>query len=180
MHDSLPTSARGRGRVLTDKELDATYAQGLSIVNISFGFKHGGGSFRFDSTTRINTPNTPSAGATVGFLGGAVSVSTGSTALPNGTSNTSGNSGVNAPTTQPPLQGNPVPTVVFSNPTNATNGGSTVPSGQTPVSVTFGTVTGTGANRVLGITAAGGVTVDSVVSIRVGVTRQIRNLFGRI
>ena len=167
MHDSLPTSARGRARVLTDKELDATYAQGLSIVNISFGFKHGGGSFSFDSTTRINIPNNPSAGTTVGFLGGAVSVSTGSTALSNGTSNTSGNPGGNAPVNQ----------VVFSNPTNAPNGGST---GGPPVNVTFGTVTGTGANRVLGITAAGGVTVDSVVNIRVGVTRQIRNLFGRI
>jgi hypothetical protein len=168
MHDSLPTSARGRGRVLTDKELDATYAQGLSIVNISFGFRHGGGSFRFDSTTRINTPNTPSAGTTVGFLGGAVSVSTGSTGVPNGTSSTSGNSGVNAPATQPANQG------------ISANGGSTVPAGQTPVSVTFGTVTGPGAGRVLNITANGGVTVDSVVSIRVGVTRQIRNLFGRI
>jgi hypothetical protein len=46
------------------------------------------------------------------------------------------------------------------------------------VSVSFGTLTGSGANRVLGITAAGGVTVDSVVNIRVGVARQIRNLFG--
>jgi len=170
MHDSLPISARGRARVLSDKELDATYAQGLSIVNISFGFKHGGGSFNFNSTTRINTPDTPSAGATVGFLGGAVSVSTGSTALPNGTSSTSGNSNVTSSATLPA-------TVVFSNVTNTPNGGST---GTPPVSVTFGTVTGTGANRVLGITAVGGVTVDSVVSIRVGVTRQIRNLFGRI
>jgi hypothetical protein len=165
MHDSLPTSARGRARVLSDKELDATYAQGLAIVNVSFGVRHGGGSFSFDATTRINTPNTASAGSTVGFLGGAVSVSTGSNALPNGTSN------VTPSTTLPP-------TVVFTN--IATNGGSTVPPAQPPVNVTFGTLTGSGANRVLGITAAGGVTVDSVVNIRVGMTRQIRNIFGRI
>jgi hypothetical protein len=163
MHDSLPTSARGRARVLSDKELDATYAQGLAIVNVSFGVRHGGGSFSFDATTRINTPNTATAGGTVGFLGGAVSVSTGSNALPNGTSNTSG---VNV------AQTNSVPRVVFS---NVTTGGST---GTPPVSVSFGTLTGSGANRVLGITAAGGVTVDSVVNIRVGVARQIRNLFG--
>jgi hypothetical protein len=162
MHDSLPIAARGRGRVLTDKELDATYAQGLAIVNVSFGFKHPGGSFSFNSTTRINTPNTSSAGSTVGLLGGSVSVSTGSNVVSNGAANTSG---VNPPT------------VVFSNVPNGLNGGST---GTPPVSVTFNTVTGAGANRVLGITATGGVTVDSVVSIRVGVTRQIRNLFGRI
>jgi hypothetical protein len=164
MHDSLPTSARGRARVLSDKELDATYAQGLAIVNVSFGFRHGGGSFSFDATTRINTPNTASAGSTVGFLGGAVSVSTGSNAVTNGTSN------VTSSTTLPP-------TVVFTN--IATNGGS-VPTARPPVNVTFGTLTGSGANRVLGITATGGVTVDSVVNIRVGMTRQIRNLFGRI
>lgn len=150
----------GRGRVLSDQELDATYAQGLSIARVSFGFRHGGGSFSFDSVTTINTPNNATAGTTVGFLGGAVSLSTGSNALPNGTSNTSGNSGANS--------------------TNASNGGATVPSGQTPVTVTFGTGAGPGGGSVLSITAVGGVTVDSVVSIRLGVVRQIRNLFGRI
>lgn len=167
MHDALvlPISARGRGRVLTDEELDATYAQGLSIVRISFGFNHGGGSFRFDSTTRINTPNNPSSGATVGFLGGAVSLSSGSTALPNGTSNTSGNTASNPPATQPATQG------------ISGNGGST---NVRPVTVTFGTGAGTGGGSVLSITASGGVTVDSVVSIRLGVVRQIRNIFGRI
>src|SRR3990172_6840088 len=132
-----------RGRVLSDQELDATYAQGLSIARVSFGFRHGGGSFSFDAVTRVNTPNNATAGTTVGFLGGAVSLSTGSNALPNGTS---------AP-----------------NSTNTSNGGSTVPSGQPPVTVTFGTGAGTGANSVLSITAVGGVTVDSVVSIRLGV-----------
>jgi len=151
-----------RGRVLSDQELDATYAQGLAIVNVSFGFTHGGGSFSFDAVTTINTPNNPGSGATVGFLGGAVSLSTGSNALPNGTSSTSGNPGSN---------------VVFSGSITPANGGTT---GVPPVSVTFGTATGTGGGSILNITANGGVTVDSVVSIRLGVVRQIRNLFGRI
>ncbi len=167
----------GRGRVLSDQELDATYAQGLSIARVSFGFRHGGGSFSFDSTTRINTPDNATAGTTVGFLGGAVSLSTGSNALPNGTSNTSGNSGVNPPATQPALQGNPGSNVVFSGSITPSNGGST---GVLPVSVTFGTATGTGTGSILTVTANGGVMVDSVVSIRLGVVRQIRNLFGRI
>jgi len=162
----------GRGRVLSDQELDATYAQGLSIARVSFGFKHGGGSFSFDAVTRVNTPDNATAGATVGFLGGAVSVSTGSNALPNGTSSTSGNSGV-----QPAVQGNPGPNVVFSGSITPGNGGST---GVPPVSVTFGTATGTGTGSILTVTANGGVMVDSVVSIRLGVVRQIRNLFGRI
>ena len=162
----------GRGRVLSDQELDATYAQGLSIARVSFGFRHGGGSFSFDSVTRINTPDNATAGATVGFLGGAVSVSTGSNALPNGTSSTSGNSGV-----QPAVQGNPGSNVVFSGSITPSNGGST---GVPPVSVTFGTATGTGTGSILTVTANGGAMVDSVVSIRLGVVRQIRNLFGRI
>ena len=152
----------GRGRVLSDQELDATYAQGLSIARVSFGFRHGGGSFSFDSVTRINTPDNATAGTTVGFLGGAVSLSTGSNAVPNGTSSTSGNPGSN---------------VLFSGSITPANGGST---GVPPVSVTFGTATGPGGGSILNVTASGGVMVDSVVSIRLGVVRQIRNLFGRI
>ena len=152
----------GRGRVLSDQELDATYAQGLSIARVSFGFRHGGGSFSFDAVTTINTPNNATAGATVGFLGGAVSLSTGSNALPNQTSSTSGNPGSN---------------ILFNGSITPANGGST---GVSPVSVTFGTATVPGGGSILNVTANGGVTVDSVVNIRLGIARQIRNLFGRI
>lgn len=166
---SLPVSALGRARVLTDAELDATYAQGLSIVRISFGFNHGGGSFNFNSITSVNTPsNSPSSGATVGFLGGTVSVSTSSS----------------PPPTPPPSQGNPGPTLLAN---NSSNGGSTAPPNQTsngpPVTVTFGMGTSSGGGSVLSITATGGVVVDSRVFIRLErnaaqVVRQIRSGLG--
>ncbi len=79
---SLAALGAGRARLLTDEKLDGIYAQGLSIVNISFNLHNIGSrfNFSFESVTKIQTPDNPrpNAGAKVDFLGGLISVSAGS------------------------------------------------------------------------------------------------------
>lgn len=75
-------AAAGNAQLLTDAELDAVSAQGLFVVNLSFGFSRIAGRFDFGFTaqTTIETADVTGGGgvghAEVGFLGGLLSIST--------------------------------------------------------------------------------------------------------
>lgn len=77
-----PVAAAGRAQVLTDDELDATYAQGLFIVNISMNVN--GIADRFDfgfaAEARIQVPDSSNgvlpSQARLDFLGGLASIAT--------------------------------------------------------------------------------------------------------
>ncbi len=176
--NSFPVSA-GWGQVLTDAELDAIYAQGLSIVDISFGFSNIAGRFDFSSRTTIKFPEIPSPNsvARIDFLGGLFSIladppAPSSQAFSN---NNSDNGGPNPPSNQASNQGSsglilPPIRATLSNPGE---GGSNPPGTETAtsppaVTVTFGDGPGisTGGS-ILSITASG-VDVNSVVNILIG------------
>jgi hypothetical protein len=77
-----PAAAAGRAQVLTDDELDATYAQGLLIVNVSMNLNRIADRFDFGfaAETRIQVPDSPTGAppsqARLDFLGGLVSIAT--------------------------------------------------------------------------------------------------------
>ena len=158
--NSFPVSA-GWGQVLTDAELDAIYAQGLSIVDISFGFSNIAGRFDFSSKTTIKFPEIPSPNsvAKIDFLGGLFSILADPPAPSNQASN-QGSSGL----ILPPIR------ATLSNPGE---GGANPPGTQSsnsppPVAVIFGGDAGTGSgSHILSITASG-VDVNSVVNILIG------------
>lgn len=158
--NSFPVSA-GWGQVLTDAELDAIYAQGLSIVDISFGFSNIAGRFDFSSRTTIKFPEIPSPNsvARIDFLGGLFSILADRPA-PSSQASNQESSGL----ILPPIR------ATLSNPGE---GGSNPPGTETATSppavkVTFGDGPGisTGGS-ILSITASG-VDVNSVVNILIG------------
>jgi hypothetical protein len=75
-------AAAGNAYPLTDAELDAASAQGLVVVNTSFGFSRLAEhfDFRFTAQTTIETADVAGGGAAghaeVAFLGGLLSIST--------------------------------------------------------------------------------------------------------
>ncbi|MFQ5657679.1 MAG: hypothetical protein ACE5G5_09080 [Candidatus Methylomirabilales bacterium] len=185
---NAPRVSAGWGQVLTDAELDAIYAQGLSIVDISFGK----GLLNFSSRTKIEFPEIPipNAGAKIDFLGGLFSVLADPPAPSNQASN-QGTSGLILPPIRARLSNpggggsNPAPSQASNQGTSGLNppsgqtspnpgGSGSNPSGTQPsnsppvVTVTFGDGKGRGiGSSVLSITAKG-VNVNSVVNIRFG------------
>jgi hypothetical protein len=75
---ATPCAFAGWGEVLTDEELDAVYAQGLYIVDVSFDFSNNAGRFAFNSQTAIELPEGPNlgSGAEVDFFDGSFLIST--------------------------------------------------------------------------------------------------------
>ncbi len=159
---NAPRVSAGWGQVLTDAELDAIYAQGLSIVDLSFGFSNIAGRFDFSSRTTIKFPEIPSpnSGAKVDFLGGLFSILADHPPAPSSQASNQESSGL----ILPPIR------ATLSNPGE---GGSNPPGTETATSppavkVTFGDGPGisTGGS-ILSITASG-VDVNSVVNILIG------------
>ena len=147
---AAPAAAGGRARVLSDAELDATFAQGLVIVDVSLALKNLAGRFDFDfaARTAINVPDAPAAGsrpaASVDFLGGLLSVTT------DGHGSTSG-----ATASSLPLGASG--SVSFAVHAGPESGASARPGSPAPkVSVTFGGATGPHLGRVIGIVARDG------------------------
>lgn len=173
-----PRVLAGWGQELTDEEMDAIYAQGLSIIDISFG----NDLFNFSSTTKIRIPDIPipNVGAKIDFLGGLVSINADPPALPTPASNPgSSNPGPSAglavfnpmggstPATNPGGS-NPGPSTgpPASNPVGGSNP-ATQSSPSTPrVTVVFGDTTANLKGHILSITAMG-VTVKSDLNIQI-------------
>ncbi len=185
---NAPRVSAGWGRVLSDAELDGIYAQGLSVVNISFDFQRLSSRFRFSSSTKIKFPEIPNQNsfAQIDFLDGSFSilanppVTSGQASSPGHSealpkviqTSTGAGEGNSNPTSDQPFI--PVPStvlpIVFQATTGAAEEGSN-PSGtqsfsSSPhVTVTFGGRGGKiGGGGVLRITA-NNITVDSVVNI---------------
>ena len=121
---ATPYAFAGWGEVLTDEELDAVYAQGLYIVDVSFDFSNNAGRFAFNSQTTIELPEAPSmgSGAEVDFFDGSFLISTNPTV---------GSQGTAKPTSQAQT---PELTVSVSSPLEVKG-----PSGGSPpVNVSFG------------------------------------------
>ena len=158
---AAPAAAGGRARVLSDAELDATFAQGLVIVDVSLALKNLAGRFDFDfaARTAINVPDAPAAGsrpaASVDFLGGLLSVTT------DGHGSTSG-----ATASSLPLGASG--SVSFAVHAGPESGASARPGSPAPkVSVTFGGATGPHLGRVIGIVARD-ASVDTTARLTVG------------
>jgi hypothetical protein len=161
-----PAIAGGRARVLTDAELDATYAQGLVIVNVSLALKNVANRFNFDfdAQTAIRVPDTPAAGAqpatSVSFLGGLLSVNAdagrGRTApAPAAGSLSLGTAGWVAFSVHPGSGG------------AAASPATVAPVATAGAAITFGSGAGAGLGQIIGIVARD-VSVDTRVQLVVG------------
>jgi len=151
-----PVWAAGVARVLTDEELDQTYAGGSVVVRVSFSLPRIADRFDFNfaSETTIRVPPGPGgadARATVDFLGGLISVGAGSDS--SGPASGASNSAV-APGNGP---------LSWS----VQAAGSTDPAGPAGgVSVRLGNTSGLG-NSLIGISARD-IAVDTRVQMMVG------------
>lgn len=171
--------ANGTARLLTDAELDATWAQGLVIVDVRVDLRDLAGrfDFAFASQTAIHVPDRPAAGmqpaAGVSFLGGLVSLGVdASQGLP--------------ASTQRSLDLGPAGSVSFS--VYSSGGGSAAAAPAAPV-VTFGAAPASGRTRLIDVTARDiGVDTKAHVAIggavaarsaaRAAATRAIRGAMG--
>lgn len=172
---TVPAVAGGRARVLTDAELDATYAQGLVIVNVSLALKNVANRFNFDfdAQTAIRVPDTPAAGAqpatSVSFLGGLLSV------------NADAGGGGTAPA---PAAGSlslgTAGSVAFSVHSGSGDAAASPATVTAPVAtpgaaITFGSGAGAGLGQIIGIVARD-ISVDTRVHLVVGGPSVVRGV----